>query len=375
MNTFTEITIANLEKRIKSHQPNAEMAFQRLVAEGKMSKDFITPVGTNNDRRNAVINFTANGKVKMEIQIAGEVEEYSIHSNAVRQLGEKMNVPAKYLEQLARGGQWERDLCANILNEHIGYTKRSKVLVRSVGGEVRGFLSDQYRRLHSEKLVQDFVKAGYEHGSVMADGLMTDTKFFLEMLMPQPLVFDTPRNGQVVMSYGARLATSDYGDGALELRTFTMQGVCLNGMVRESVLRTIHLGAKLPDNLRLSEETYKHDTNLQASLLKDLTAQIFKSEMIQKEMEIIQDASYMEVDMEKEIKLLAKTGLIKTEVEKVGKVLMDGKTENGVSGEPSLWKLVNGVTAVGRDADPARGREIQEIAGKLMNRVSLLKKS
>lgn len=369
METLQEVTIAKLENRIKSHAPNAEKAFERLINEGKISRDFIANVGTNNDQRNQQIKFTANGSVKMEVLSEG----FNLHHNAVYQLGAKMGVPAKYLEQLARGKDWEKQLCAQILNEHSGYTDRSRVLVRSVGEEVRGVLSDSYRRLNSPQLIEMFVKSGYEEGAVLADGLMTDTKIYIEMLMPEPLVFETPKNGTAIMAYGARLSSSDYGDGALELRTFTMQGVCLNGMVRESVMRTVHLGAKLPDNLRLSERTYRKDTELQASLLKDLTGSIFDPKKIQAEMELVQDASFIEVNLEREIKALPKLGMSKEETEQVGRVLIEGRVENGVTGEPTLWKLVNGVTAVGRDSKPDRGREIQEIAGKLMDRAKMMK--
>jgi hypothetical protein len=54
--------------------------------------------------------------------------------------------------------------------------------------------------------------------------------------------------------------------------------------------------------------------------------------------------------------------------------LIEGKAENGVSGEPTLWKLVNGVTAVGRDSKEDRAREIQEIAGGLMDRAKNFRK-
>lgn len=364
METLEQVTIEKLQNRIKSHAPNAEAAYGRLIQEGRIAKDFIANVGTNNDQRNQHVSFSANGSVKMTVTGS----EFRMHRNAVNQLGTKMGIPAKYIDGLAVGADWQKALCAQILNEHSGYTYRSRVLVRAVGDEVRGVLSDSYRRLNSPELVEMFVKSGYGQGAVLADGLMTDTKIYIEMLMPQPLVFDTPKNGTAVMAYGARLSSSDYGDGALELRTFTMQGVCLNGMVRESVMRTVHLGAKLPDNIQLSERTYRHDTQLQGSLIKDLNKAIFDPKKIKSEMELIQDASWMDVDLEKEIKLLPKIGLSKDEADRVGRVLIGGKEENGVQGEPTLWKLVNGVTAVGRDSKADRAREIQEIAGGLMNR-------
>lgn len=370
MENLAEVTIAKLQSKIKHSAPNGERAFEKLVNEGKISRDFIAPVGTNNDRRNQVITFDANGVVKMGVNGEG----FKLHENAVRQLGEKMAVPSRYLVELANGTDWQRQLCAQILNEHSGYTNRQRVLVRAVGDEVRGVLSDQYRRLNSLEIVQNFIASAYGEGAVLADGLMTDTRLYMEVLMPEPIIFDTPKNGKVVIAFGARLSTSDYGDGALEVRTFTMNGICLNGMVRESVMRTVHLGSRLPDNLQLSERTYKLDTRTQISTMNDLIKGIFNQDAIIREMEQIQDASFVDVNLENEIKQLPKTGMTKGEAETVGNIVMNGKADDGVSGEPTLWKLVNGVTALARDTEGNRGRELQEIAGKLMNRASTLKK-
>jgi len=371
MENLQEVTVNKLRARIAGHSINAETAYARLISEGKISRDFVTPVGTNNDQRSKVLGFVnADGTVRMQMP----TEQLNMHPNAVYQLADKLGVPAKYLQSLATGSEWEKELCANILNEHSGYAKRTRVLLRAVGQEVRGVLSDQYRRLNSVDLVESFVKSAYAQSAVLADGLMTDTKLFIEVLMPEPLIFETPKNGTAVMAYGARLSSSDYGDGALELRTFTMQGVCLNGMVRESVLRTVHLGSRLPENLELSERTYLLDTQTQASAIKDLTRGLFDRKRLMAEMMLVQDASMIDVDLDKEVRELPKRGLSKDEAGRVQKILTNGRTEDGVQGEPTLWKLVNWVTALGRDSEASRSREIQEIAGKLMERAASMKK-
>jgi hypothetical protein len=371
METLTEVTVQNLSKRIKSHALNAESAYSRLLNEGKISRDFVTAVGTRNDQRSQILDF---GLIDNRVQMIMNDEPLTIHPHAVSQLGDKIGVPAKYLRQLSEGSEWEKNLCVQILKEHSGWAKRNRVLLRAVGQDVRGVLSDQYRRLNSSDIVENFVKAGYAQGAVLADGLMTDTRLYIEMLLPSPLTFETPKNGLATMAYGARLSTSDYGDGALELRVFTMQGVCLNGMVRESVMRSVHLGSRLPENLQLSERTYRLDTQTQVSAIKDLTKGLFDSRNILKEMELVQNASAIEIDIEKEIKLLPKIGLAKNEVLGVQKILIEGKKEDGVTGEPTLWKLVNGVTAFARDQENGRDRELQEIAGKLMKRAETMKK-
>ena len=168
----------------------------------------------------------------------------------------------------------------DILNTHNGWTDRNKVLVRAVGNEVRGFLSDSYRRLDSQQIFNTHIEEIFRNGAVLSDGFMDETRVMVESLLPAPIEMVTEHNGVIMLAFGTRLSTSDYGDGALELRSFLMQGICLNGMVRESMLKTVHLGARLPENLALSERTYRLDSETQASAVKDLTKKLFDTEII-----------------------------------------------------------------------------------------------
>jgi len=137
-----------------------------------------------------------------------------------------------------------------------------------------------------------------------------------------------------------------------------MQGICLNGMVRESVMRQVHLGGRLPDNMLLSNRTYDLDTRTQASAVKDLTKGIFTKDSIRARALEIQGAAGMIVDMDKELKSLQKGKLGKEEVQAVEKVLMRNNPDDGVQGESTLWKLVQGITAHSREIPARRSREL-----------------
>ena len=354
-----------IARRIQTGSMNAQQAVAKLIEEGKVANDFIAYLGANNTRKSEVL-FNASDSVEMKL---GDDEVYKIHDNAIGQLGDKFNIPSKYLRELASGNDWQRNLASIILNEHSTWTNRTRTLVRTVGNEVRGVLSDSYRRLNSETIIMSFLETANKMGGQLADGFMDATRIYLEVLMPETIAIPTEKNGIVEMAFGARLSTSDYGDGALELRAFLMQGVCLNGMCRQSVMRQVHLGGRLPDNIKLSQRTYELDTKTQASAIKDLTKGIFSKESITQRALEIQGASSMEVDMEKELKSLQKGKLTKDEAKGVEKILMANKPDDGVTGESTLWKLVQGITAHSRELEPRRQRDLQEIAGDLMNRV------
>lgn len=357
--------------RIQVGQMSATEAIGKLIEEGKVSRDYIAYLGANNTRLSDV-KFEANGHVEMLLPEKGnQPAVYQIHDNAIGQLGEKFKVPTRYIKELAAGDEWQRQLAAKILNDHSSWSTKTRTLVRVVGNEVRGVLSDSYKRLNSQNMIMAFLETANRSGAQLSNGMMDATRVYMEVLMPETISIQTPKNGLVEMAFGARLSTSDYGDGALELRAFMMQGVCLNGMVRDSIMRTVHLGSRLPENIAISQRTYDLDTRTTASAIKDLTKGLFSHESIMRRGLEIQGASEMVVDMERELKSLGKGKLLKEEVTGVEKILMRNNPDDGVQGESTLWKLVQGITAHGRELDPRREKDFQEIAGELMNRVKI----
>lgn len=364
---LNEIVMNKVQRMIENKKPGATAAMERLINEGKIAQDYIAPIGVNlkqNDRK-PVITFEGNGHLLMNMPDG----QFTMNDNAVGQLASKMNIPTSYLRNLAAGDEWQRKLAATVLNEHSGWTSRSRVLVRSVGQEVRGVLSDSYRRLNSVNILTAFVEEASKQGAVVADAYMNDTKVWAETIMPFPFKIPTVNNGDVMIFAGARFSTSDYGAGSVDMRAFLLNGVCLNGMVRESVMKQVHLGSKLPDNLQLSNRTYELDTKTTVSAVRDLTKGLFAKETIMQKAIEIQKASGMIVDFDGELKRLVGNGkLLKGDSESVEKILMKNDPEDGVQGASTLWKLTSAITAHAREMTPERSRELHELSGELMAR-------
>ena len=367
---LNQVVINKVQSMIDGKAADVQATMERLVNEGKIAQDYIAPLGVNlrAKQHDPVITFDGSHGLMMNMPDG----QFSLHANAVGQLADRMGVPQRYLRTLAGGEEWQVSLAAQILNEHSGWTQRSRVLVRTVGKQVRGVLSDSYRRLNSVEILTAFVEEAAGQGAVISDAYMNDTKVWAETILPQPIVVPTAKNGDVVIFAGARFSTSDYGDGAVDMRTFILNGACLNGMVRESVMRQMHLGAKLPDSLALSQQTYELDTQTTVSAVKDLTRGLFLPETIKQKAYEIQGASDMEVDLEKEVKKLTSNGsLLKAEGQEVEKLLMKNDPNDGVTGSSTLWKLTQAITAHARTLSPERSRELHEISGVLMNRVKI----
>lgn len=367
---LNEVVINKVQKMIDGKAVGVQATMQRLIDEGKIAQDYIAPLGVELKRNDhsPVITFNGEGGLKMNMPDG----QFSLHANAIGQLADRMGIPQRYLRTLAGGAEWQIALAATMLNEHSGWTQRSRVLVRTVGTQVRGVLSDSYRRLNSVEILTAFVQEAAQQGAVISDAYMNDTKVWAETILPQPLVIPTAKNGDVIIFAGARFSTSDYGDGAVDMRSFLLNGACLNGMVRESVMKQVHLGSKLPDNLRLSQQTYELDTKTTVSAVRDLTSGLFNRDTLMQKAYEIQGASEMEVDLDRELNNLTKNGhLLKQEGQEVQKILMRNDPEDGVQGAATLWKLTQAITAHARVLTPERSRELHEISGSLMNRVKL----
>ena len=367
---LNQVVINKVRRMVEGRQPDVMATITRLLEEGKIAQDYMAPIGVSrrNGEQRPVVSFKAAGRVQLSMPEG----DFSLHANAIGQVSEKMGIPAKYLRELSAGAAWQKQLCATILNEHSGWTERTRVLVRAVGTEVRGILSDSYRRLNSVEILTAFIREAANQGAVVSDAYMNDTKVWCETILPAPIEIPTRKNGTVVIFAGARFSTSDYGNGSVDMRSFLLNGACLNGMVRESVMRQVHLGAKLPDSMALSQKTYELDTQTTVSAVSDLTKGLYSRDTLMQKAVEIQGAAEVDVDFDKELKQLVQRGaLLKNEGREVEKLLMNNNPDDGVTGGATLWKLTQGITAFARAQQPERCRELHEISGQLLNRVKV----
>ena len=374
MNDMKDVVMAKIAQKLQKGMNNAITATTRLQEEGKISRDFLFDVGTERKGQQELIKFHPHdGMVGGTFRLPQEgPTPFRINRHAVGQLSAKLGIPGQYLTSLLFGEEWQRSLGYTILNTHNGWLDRSKMLVRTVGPEVRAFLSDSYRRLDSEMIFGTHIDEVFQNGGQLSDGYMDDTRIMVESMLPQPIEVSTEKNGVIYLAFGVRIDTSDYGVKALELRQFIMQGICLNGMVRQSVLRQIHLGARLPENMALSQKTYELDSMTTASAIRDLTKDLYGASAIKERMLEIKAATDQTIDPVKELTGLFRAGkLFKSEMESVGELLMRNDPMDGLQGDATLWKLTQGITryANQEDVSAIRRMELQEIAGDLFNRI------
>lgn len=361
------ILTAKLNSYLTSKSQPVKEAIAKIERTGSLMDDYILPTNA--------LNFQYRNGHELEVGLnfkpdfyKGEplFEGFGLHDHAQGQIADKLGVPPAYLKSLIGGKEWQKDLAITIMKDHSANTTRERVLVRTVENEVRGFLSDKYRRLNSMDIFVAFLMGAQQIGSVLVDAHSGETKGFLEVINPKIVEFDTPLNGRNYACIGARIRNSDFGDGALEVYLFALMVKCMNGLVGQTMLKEFHLGGRIPENIAISDDTYRKDTAAKAALVGDVMKQLAAPDVTNGLIQRIQGAAAVEINIVKEVEKLPKLGLTMGEADAVGRVLMENDPNNGLQGGPTLWKLVNGLTAVARESKPERKRELEQIAGDML---------
>lgn len=313
----------------------------------------------------------SNDGIVIDIGKNGKVQSMSMHRHALDQAVEKSDVigttTARKLLDVKQ--PWATKLLAHNLNESYQHIDRSRVLVRSVGGTVKGVLSDKYRRLDSGPIFESFVKSMQTFGGVPVHGRMYDTKTTLTMALTT--IFDpVPSDPKGMCIAGATLGNSDYGDGALFLRLFFKRLICMNGAMRDDAFRQVHLGRRLSDDFTYSEETYQLDTRTSISAMGDILRGLMDPTKINEEMALIRRSAETQVDVARLFASLRSGGSITKGEEKALVAVYNTPDVEMLPPGNSLWRASNALSLFAQDSSltPERALDMQVMAGSVLNR-------
>jgi hypothetical protein len=354
---------------------NVTRRFEQTIAEGKVNAQAVLEqldreYETREDRILATerMEFVPVGNgVEVLLQTKeGEVQE-SIHNHAFGQFCGRAKMPLKYarhLEEMARESKdgWASELLAHNLNKLYkeGPGRGNRYLTRSVDQQVRGVLSDRYRRLDSRPLLGAFLGVALQQYSAVptrAYGL--DTKTALRVILPRVFM---PIESQPMM-YGLEWSNSDYGHGGHTIRAFIHQPFCTNECTKDDVLRQIHRGRQLDEDFSYSHETYQLDQKASVSALRDTIKGLLAPAAVEKTFETIKTAHEEKVDPKKIPQMLK--ALRKSEVEQVVEEFAGGDFENMSPGQ-NKWRLSNAISFVAtKTEDRYRALELERMSGKV----------
>jgi len=117
--------------------------------------------------------------------------------------------------------------------------KHDSRLIRTVGGNIRGFLSDRYRVLDCYDLFETVAPILIENGFEVLSSELTERRMYIKAVTPK-IQGDIIKGHPV--QYGIVISSSDVGCGSVRVEPFLYELVCTNGMTMEQTIKKFHLG-------------------------------------------------------------------------------------------------------------------------------------
>jgi hypothetical protein len=289
---------------------------------------------------------------------------WTIHPHARQQLAEGVGVPTQYVDRLVGGEHWQKELLADILTR--SYEQRpvdQRHLLRSIPDahgnlEVRGFLSDKFRRLDTRPILEAFVGAATAAGARPFRARTSDIRTSMQVVIP---MLREPIEGEFV-ALGLEWSNSDYGSGAHLLRSFILRLLCTNGMTGDTAMRQVHLGARLGDEIAYSDETYRLDTAATVSATRDTVAQLLGEEKLGAVLDKISGAASAPGSFTSIAKQLTKE-----EAKRAAELYDSPDVENLPAGE-TKWRAANVLSwmAQAKDIPADRRSDLERLGGQLL---------
>ena len=286
-----------------------------------------------------------------------------LHRNALVQMAHTTDLPLKFIDALENtAAPWAKELLAyNLTTVFHNRAPKSRYLLRSLGSELRGFLSDRYRRLDSRPIIEAFATAVQRKGALPYDGYVTDTKVAIQAIMPE--VYE-PIPGEMV-AYGLSLENSDFGNGALSVRAYLLRIWCTNLAITQEEMRQVHLGKRLDDSIRYSNQTYELDAKATVSALRDVIESQLDADSLKRRMEAIRHANDQVIDARQARETFRRL-LQKGESEAAAQAFESQDIYNLPAGNTN-WRLSNAISWIaGQTKEAERKLDLMKIAGEIL---------
>ena len=357
----TEGFKAKLEEMIHKTQHSAMSVIEKVQREtpvDRVADSTALQFMVDGDSERGIVMSLRNKKAK------GFFQE-GLHKNALDQVCERAGIPGTYVNRLL-DKPYGRELIVENLSRIFKEEENKKFLIRSVNDQVRGVLSNSFKRMDSGPIIEAFAKACSDIGAVPVEGIGGDLRWAVKAVLPYVFQPSAKRGMEEVLAFGLQLSNSDFGKGVLGLNTFCTRLVCTNTATMEQAMRQVHLGKRLSDDIEYSKETYQFDTKTQVSAVKDMVGQLLAPDKVNALVARIGEALEKRIDPKEAWNELPKMGLLKGEVTAIKELFTDGDVEMLPRGTTQA-RLSNAISWFAKSAaTPERRLELEEVAGQML---------
>lgn len=275
------------------------------------------------------------------------------------QIGARLNIPRKYYDRML---QQAPELLA--INANAWFTKQPEQrMLRTLGGDLRAFLSNRYQRIENEEILGAALPALQTvPGLTIRSCEVTERRLYVEAVTDR--IQRDVKVGDAVQA-GVIISNSEVGCGAVAVRPVVFRLRCLNGMVcKDESYRAQHVGRKVEDNEALwADDTRQADDRAVLLKVRDMVRHAVDEVAFARRVDRMTALAGTQLtgDPLKATQLLAqKVDFSESETGALLKHLIGG-------GDLSAWGMLNAVTAMAHEAPTyERNVEYQELGGQLL---------
>lgn len=276
------------------------------------------------------------------------------------QMASFLNIPKAYYDRmkmpqnidlLARNAQWWLD------------RQSDRRMIRTLDGNVRGVLSDRYRRLDNNDLLIAMLPILQEAKAEIVTCEVTDRKLYLKFLTHQ--MTGEVKKGDIV-TLGGIISNSEIGFGALSIQPLVLRKVCDNGLIiNDLAYRKYHVGRKSQHeqiDISFSDETNSALDKAFWLQTRDVIKETVSQVTMDKAIKLMKESAGMKIsDPQVAMELTTtKLGLNQDESNNVLTHLING-------GDLSNWGMLNAVTRTAQDVESFdRSVELESLASQLL---------
>lgn len=303
-----------------------------------------------------------DGTTSLNVEGAGgdNDQRFPILPVAHDQIAARLQIPARYYDRMAKDAP---SLLATNVNRWFNHQPEKRML-RTLGGDLRAFLSNRYQRIDNEEIAAVVLPILMKiEGVQVASCEITERRMYIQVVTPR--VQGDVKVGDTVQA-GVIVSNSEVGLGSVSIQPIVFRLACLNGMiVPDGRFRANHVGSRIDNTEALwTDEAKQADDRAVLLKVRDVLTAAVSQDSFEKTLEKMRALTGIAVkgDPSKSVEVLAKK-IGATEDERGGilRALIEGS-------DLSAWGFLNAVTHQAHDAvSYDRGVDFEAMGGTLLN--------
>lgn len=215
---------------------------EELERQQSAKRDFMA------DTKSVVVTEDDNSSTNLSLSFDNSTEKFPVRRHAVRQIGQRLKIPAAYVDRLAAT---HPDMLAWNVNQ-LFQREPEKRMVRVLDNRVRAFLSDRFRPLDNADYAEAVLPKLIQLNANVTSCEITETHMYIKAIIPgierqvkaDGVFFgDGGHNSIHVLKPGICMGNSEVGAGSMFVQPGIHEVHCSNlAIFNRNAMKKYHVG-------------------------------------------------------------------------------------------------------------------------------------